>query len=57
MPFSRSGNFKVDIPSVTVVLRIPSNEVEMTKTLINSYVEDLPDQLKEILEAVGHQLP
>lgn len=54
--FNRTGNFKADIPHATIVLRIPASEVDMTKTLIDSYVDELPDQLKEILTAVRYQL-
>lgn len=55
--FNRTGNFKADIPHATIVLRIPRSEVSMTRTLIDSYVDDLPDQLKEILTAIRYQLP
>lgn len=54
--FNRSGNFKADIPHATVVLRIPKSEVELTKTLIDTYLDEMPDQLKEIMTAIRFQL-
>lgn len=55
--FNRKGDFKADRPHATIVLRIPSDQITVTKTLINAYADDLPEQLKDILTIIKTQLP
>jgi hypothetical protein len=56
MDFNRTGNFKADIPQVTVVLKIRENRVDMLNTLIDTFAIELPDDLVFLLRDVQRQM-
>ena len=57
MALTRKGNFKAEIPNVTIVLTIPEAEVKSLRTLIRAYDEALPTTIRNLLRDIDKKLP
>lgn len=58
MAFTAKGNFKAQTPTITVVVTIEKQQINVLKAVIQAYNNDFPSEvLRKLLADIHKQLP